>query len=61
MKTFYIDFSGYFKIKAEDEHDAESKFWNWVSIVSQFSGNGEIWDDVWDIDNIELVEDENEE
>ena len=55
MKTFYIDFSGYFKIEAEDEHDAESKFWNWVNTVS---ANGEIWDDVWDIDNIEPVEDE---
>ena len=55
MKTFYIDFSGYFKIEAEDEHGAESKFWNWVNTVS---ANGEIWDDVWDIDNIEPVEDE---
>lgn len=58
MKTFYIDFSGYFKIEAEDEHDAESKFWSWVNTVS---ANGEIWDDVWDIDNVEPVEDESEE
>ena len=55
MKTFCIDFSGYFKIEVEDEHDAESKFWSWVNTVS---ANGEIWDDVWDIDGIEPVEGE---
>ncbi len=58
MKTFYIDFSGYLKIEAKDEQDAESKFWSWVDTVPE---DGEFWDDVWDIDNIEPVEDENEE
>lgn len=51
MKEFYIDFSGYVKVRAENDGDAERKFWrNFVNNCSEpFS------DDVWDIDGIEEI------
>lgn len=55
MKDFWVDFSGYLKIKAEDEHDAEGKFWDWVNSIS---ANGDFSDDVWDVNVIEPVEGE---
>lgn len=52
---FWIDFSGYLKIKAKDHQEAESKFWNWVNSIS---ANEDFSDDVWDVDNIGLVDGE---
>lgn len=51
MKEYYIDFSGYVKVKAESEEDATEKFWAlFVSnCVKPFS------DDVWDIDGVEEI------
>lgn len=50
MKEFYIDFSGYLTIKANDATEAEYKFWQFVNGID-FSGD--MSNDVWDIDNVE--------
>ena len=50
MKEFYIDFSGYLTIKANDVTEAENKFWQFVNGLD-FSGD--MSNDVWDIDNVE--------
>ncbi len=31
MKEFYIDFSSYVTIRAENELEAKRKFWEWAS------------------------------
>lgn len=50
---FWVDFSGYLKIKAENQQEAEDKFWDWVNSIS---ASGDFSADVWDIDVIEPVE-----
>jgi hypothetical protein len=50
MKKFYIDFSGYCTIKAENEEKAEQEMWE--AIQKAFDGEI-VYDDVWDIDGIE--------
>lgn len=49
MKKYWIDFSGYLCVEAENEDEAERLFWSkFVKDVNEpFS------DDVWDIDGIE--------
>ena len=51
MKKFWIDFNGYLCVEAEDDGDAEKKFWelihNRMDLTTPYS------DDVWDIDCIE--------
>ena len=52
-KTFYIDFSGYLEIKAENEEQAEKIFWeNFVGEISLTDDTG-MCNDVWEIDAIE--------
>lgn len=53
-KEFWVDFSGYLKVKAKTPEEAEIKFWKYF--VDQISAHGDISDDVWDIDGIEEVE-----
>lgn len=51
MKEFYVDFSGYVKVRAENEEDAKRKFWkHFVNNCSEPFSN-----DVWDIDGIEEI------
>ena len=53
MEEYWVDFSGYLKVKATSKTDAERKMWrfiNNISLIDDFS------DDVWDIDGIEKVE-----
>ena len=52
MKEFWIDFSGYVKVKANNIDEAERKLW---SAKSPFRGVEGFSDDVWDIDGIEEV------
>lgn len=52
-KKFWIDFSGYLVINAEDEKDAQGKFWDWVNSIS---ASKDFSDDVWDIEHVEQVE-----
>ena len=47
MKEFWIDFSGYVKVEAENGDEAERKFWH---AKSPFRGAEGFSDDVWDID-----------
>lgn len=48
---WYIDFSGYCMIEAETAEEAETKFWKGLRPPCE-----EAFDDVWDIDNVELAE-----
>lgn len=50
-KKFWIDFSGYLCVDAENEGDAEKKFWNLIH--SRMDLTYPFSDDVWDIDGIE--------
>ena len=51
MKEFYVDFSGYMKIRADSKEEADDKFWELVN--TRFNLSGDYSDDVWDVDNIE--------
>lgn len=51
MKEYWVDFNGYGYVKAENEVEAEAKFWKFVNEVA--NNNGIILDDVWDCDGIE--------
>lgn len=49
MKKYWIDFSGYLCVEAENEDEAERLFWaEFVKDVKE-----PFFDDVWDIDGIE--------
>ena len=47
MKEFYIDFTGYCCIRAENEEEAEEKFWKGLQPPSE-----DTFDDVYDIEGI---------
>lgn len=53
MNEYWIDFSGYLKVKATSPDDADRKMWN---LINSISLTGDFSDDVWDIDSIEEVE-----
>jgi len=55
MKEFYIDFSGYLKVEAENADEAERKFWNAVNTKCPFLAKDGFSDDVWDLDATEEV------
>lgn len=55
MKTFYIDFSGYCKIKARSKEEATLKFWETLQRPCEAS-----FDDVWEIDGVEEYSNLNE-
>ena len=60
MKEFYIDFSGYCLVKAEDMEQAEETFWKTINGLDAFQHNP--YNDVWEIDLIterKLEEDNN--
>ena len=48
---YWVDFSGYLKIKADSKEDAERKMWELIN--EHFNVSGDYSDDVWDIENIE--------
>lgn len=54
--NYWIDFSGYVKVEADSKEDAEQKFW------ALFAGacHEPFSDDVWDIDGIEDITEEEE-
>ena len=54
MKEFYIDFSGYCKVKAQTMAEAEEIFWKAINGLDAFQHNP--YDDVWEIEDIEPVE-----
>lgn len=47
---YWVDFSGYLKVEADNEEDAERKMWKWIH---SHNLTGDFSDDVWDIDGIE--------
>lgn len=54
MDEYWIDFSGYLKVKAESADEAEQKFWDFIHEHIDLS-HTDLSDDVWDIDSIEIV------
>lgn len=50
MAKFWVDFSGYCKVDAENADEAEKKFWLWYNHIEPCFG---VHDDVVDIDLIE--------
>lgn len=52
MNEYWVDFSGYLKVKATSLDDAERKMWHFINTISL---TGDFSDDVWDIDCIEEV------
>lgn len=52
MKEFWVDFSGYMKVKAETPEEAERKFWKFINEGIDLS-HGDLSDDVWDVEGIE--------
>lgn len=51
MKTWYVDFSGYCEIEAENEFEAEEKFWNFINSDKALPQN------IYDFDGIEEKKD----
>jgi len=47
MKRYYIYFSGYFEVEAENAQDAEDRAWAAINAVTQFEN------DFWDIAGVE--------
>lgn len=50
MAKYYIDFQGYCTIEANSADEAERKFWEGLRSPTEDS-----FDDVWNIDGIEMV------
>lgn len=55
MKEYWIDFSGYLKVEAENADEAERKF---CTTKSPFRGNSDFSNDVWEIESIKEVANE---
>jgi len=55
MKEYWIDFSGYVKVEAENADEAERKFWDAVNTKCPFLAKDGFNDDVWDLDATEEV------
>lgn len=53
MKEYWVDISGYLKIKANSPEEAERKWWDFVN--ARMNMSGDYSDDVWDIEAIEEV------
>lgn len=51
---YFIDFSGYMRVKADSADEAERKAWAWINAIDV---SGDFSDDVWDIDGIEACYD----
>ena len=58
MKEYWIDFCGYVKVEAEDVDDAVLKF---CTTKSPFRGNSDFSNDVWEIESIKEITDNDEE
>lgn len=52
MKEFWVDFSGYMKIKADSKEEAARKFWNFIANDISPSTD-DLSDDVWEVEGIE--------
>ena len=52
MKEFWVDFSGYMKVKADSKEEAERKFWHFINEGIDLSA-GDLSDDVWNVEDIE--------
>lgn len=53
MKEFWIDFSGYVTIEAENADEAERRFWDAIRIKCPFFTEDGFGMNVWDVDNIQ--------
>jgi hypothetical protein len=55
-KEFWVDFSGYLKIKAKNPDEAEQKFWDFINNNVKPTRNNNVSDDVWEIETVEEYE-----
>lgn len=55
MKEYWIDFSGYVKVEAENADEAARKFYN---ANSPFRAREGFSDDTWEIEGIEEIPEE---
>ena len=53
MKEYWVDFSGYLKVKANSVDEVERKMWNFINGINVTDG---LSDDVWEIEMIEEIE-----
>ena len=51
MKEFWVDFSGYVVVAAENAKEAENKMWDAINRTLAFPTA--FSDDVWEVENIE--------
>ena len=58
MKKFWIDFSGYVVVEAENADEAERKFWHAIHTKCPFLAGDGFSDDVWNLDATEEVSDD---
>lgn len=58
IKEYWIDFCGYVKVEAEDADDAVLKF---STTKSPFRDNSDFSNDVWEIESIKEITDNDEE
>lgn len=57
MNEYWIDFSGYLKVKATSPDDADRKMWNLINSMSMIDNFfDDFSDDEWEIESIEKVE-----
>lgn len=56
MKEFWIDFSGYVTVEAENDDEAERKFWHAINTKCPFLDKDGFKDDVWDVDATQEVD-----
>jgi hypothetical protein len=56
MKKFWIDFSGYVTVEAENDDEAERKFWRVIHTKCPFLDRDGFSDDVWDVDATQEVD-----
>ena len=58
MAYYWVDFSGYVKVKADSPEGAEQKMWDLIN--DQYQVDGDYSDDVWDIDGVEPCSEEDD-
>jgi len=53
MNEYWIDLSGYLKVKATSPDDAAKKIWDFINSISMID---DFSDDEWEIESIEKIE-----
>lgn len=54
MKEFWVDFSGYIKVKADSDKEAREKFWHFVQEGIDLHDSG-LSGEMWNIEGVEEI------